>query len=111
MFFCPKCGTVVVARGGTIICPKCGTTIKINPTLAQHLKKTTQFAKVHEKKVDVLNIDIPTSAIIDNNVVCPKCGNKGVYYWRRHRSSAESSDVIEKVYRCISCNYSWIELG
>jgi transcription factor S len=109
MFFCPKCGSVMVVRGGTIICPKCGTTIKADPILTQYLKKSTRFAKVHEKKIDVVGIDVPTSAIVDLNIVCPKCGHKGVYYWRRHRSSAESSDVIEKVYKCISCGYSWSE--
>ncbi|MEM2397195.1 MAG: transcription factor S [Ignisphaera sp.] len=111
MFFCPKCGSVIVAKGGNIVCPKCGTLVQANPALIQYFKKSTHFAKVYEKKVDVKSIDLPTSAILDTNIACPKCGNRGVYYWRRHRSSAESSDVIEKVYKCSSCGYNWSEIG
>jgi len=109
MFFCPRCGSVVVVKGGTIVCPRCGTVISSNPSIAQYYKKSVQFAKIHEKKVDVEGLGVPQSAILDNGILCPKCGHKGVYYWRRHRSSAESSDVIEKVYKCSSCGYSWSE--
>lgn len=111
MFFCPKCGSVMVVRGGTMVCSKCGETVKLNPVLAQYFKKSKHFVKVHEKKEDVAVVDVPSSAIIDNYVVCPKCGNKGVYYWRRHKSSAESSDIIEKVYKCVNCGFSWSEIS
>lgn len=109
MFFCPRCGSVMISKGGTLVCPKCGTISKADPSTLQYLKKTSRFTKIHEKKVDVIGIDVPVSAIVDTNIVCPKCGHKGAYYWRRHRSSAESSDVIEKVYRCTSCGYNWSE--
>lgn len=111
MFFCPRCGSVMVTRGGLLICSKCGYNKELNPSSSQYFKKSMHFVKLHERKIDVGGIDVPSSAILDNNIICPKCGSKGVYYWRRHRSSAESSDVIEKIYRCSKCSYSWAEVG
>lgn len=109
MFFCPKCGSVMLVKSGVIVCPKCGISIGSNPSVAQYLKKSTHFVKVYEKKMDVEGVGVPTSAILVDSVVCPRCGYRKVYYWRRHRSSAESSDVIEKVFKCSSCGYTWSE--
>lgn len=110
MYFCSKCGSVMVAKGGVLVCPRCGSTKGLNPLHAQYLKKSTYFVKVHEKRVDVEGIGLPPSAILDDKISCPRCGHKGVYYWRRHKSSAESSDIIERVYRCRFCGYSWSEM-
>ncbi|MEM1542133.1 MAG: hypothetical protein QW101_03625 [Ignisphaera sp.] len=109
MYFCPKCGSTMIVRKNSFFCPKCRYTAELNSTEIQYLKRSTLLSKVHEKKVDVDNIGIPLSAIHDDKIVCPRCHNRGVYYWRRHRASAESSDTIEKVYKCGRCNYSWTE--
>lgn len=110
MYFCPKCGSIMIVRGDSLSCPRCGNRRKLESFDIQHFKRSTYFAKVHEKKIDVEGIGVPASAILDDRISCPKCGYRGVYYWRRHRSSAESSDIIEKMYRCKSCGYSWSEL-
>lgn len=109
MLFCPRCGSILVSKRDELVCPKCGYRRELDPTSAHYFKKSTQFTKVLEKRVDVEGVGAPSSAILDTSITCPKCGRKGVYYWRRHRSSAESSDVIEKVYKCSFCGYSWAE--
>lgn len=109
MYFCPRCGSAMIVKQNYLLCLKCRYSSKLDQNI-QYLKKSTVLAKSHEKKIDIDNIGLPFSAIYDDNIICPQCGYKGVYYWRRHRSSAESSDIIEKVYKCSKCGYGWTEL-
>jgi len=71
------------------------------------MRRVQFFVRYTEAKNVVL--DLPVGALYRDDVTCPKCGHRGVYYWRRHRASAESSDTIEKVWRCPNCGYEWIE--
>lgn len=90
-------------------CHKCGYVKKLKSNEAKVFRRSITISKPIERK-DVDIIGIPSIAIYDERIVCPKCGNRGVYYWRKHGSSAESSDIIEKVYRCKYCGYEWSEI-
>ncbi len=90
-------------------CPKCGYVKKLRADEAKVFRRSITIVKPMEKR-DVELIGVPFMAIYDDRILCPKCGSRGVYYWRKHRSSAESSDIIEKVYRCRYCEYEWSEI-
>ncbi len=93
-----------------LVCPKCGFSRPVTSRDTAMMRKTTVIQHYETKKfVEAVNLDLPPGAIYDNSITCPKCGHQGVFYWRKHRSSAESSDLIEKTYKCPSCGYSWSE--
>jgi len=107
MKFCPKCGAVMIAKGRVLYCPRCGYQEEITGTLIT-LRKSVVFEKVVERRENI-HLDVPMEAIFDTNITCPRCGKRGVYYWRRQRSSAESSDTVVKMYKCANCGYTWVE--
>lgn len=112
MYFCPKCGAVMIVKNvegiSTLICVKCGYKKVLEGNLSLGMKKTTVFTKYVERREGVM-FDIPPMAIFDESISCPHCGKRGVYYWRKQVSSAESSDSIIKTFKCSNCGYTWIE--
>ena len=97
-------------RGGMLVCPKCGYSKPLTSKELLFMRKTTVFQRYESKKImDAVALDLPPGAIYEATLVCPRCGHRGVYYWRKQRSSAESSDVIEKTFKCPSCGYTWSE--
>jgi len=110
--FCPICGMIMNLRYENTVpiltCPRCGYKTLLTNTEVTSFKKSIVLQKTIEKR-ELIAFDIPTTAIYANNLSCPKCGSKSIYYWRRHVSTAESSDIIEKMFRCINCGYSWSE--
>lgn len=110
--FCPRCGSLMSSRvvdGKPILaCPRCGYIKKPEEKEANIYRKTTSYTRLIEKK-EAIAIDIPAVAILDALRTCPRCNGKGVYYWRKQSSSAESSDIIVKTFKCPSCGFSWSE--
>jgi len=110
--FCPKCGSIMVVKviDNTYVfyCARCGYRTEVSKDSAM-LKKSISFEKRMEKREEVA-VGIPLGAIFVESIVCPRCRKNGVYYWRKQVSSAESSDVIAKTYKCASCGYTWTEL-
>ncbi|MDK6029281.1 hypothetical protein QPL79_07880 [Ignisphaera sp. 4213-co] len=93
----------------TLVCVKCGYRKTLSKDSSVMLRKSTVFTQYIEKKEEVV-LGIPPGAIFEETIVCPQCGKKGVYYWRKHASSAESSDSIVKTFKCSNCGYTWIEM-
>ena len=100
-----------VENNTLIICVRCG--YSMQPTskssLVSSMKKTTSFTKYIERKEEVV-FDVPATAILDEKLSCSRCGHRGIYYWRKCVSSAESSDAIAKIFRCPKCGYTWTGL-
>ncbi len=111
--FCPRCGMVMGPRyeNGVqvLVCPRCGYKSTVTHAEIASFKKSLTLHKIIERK-ELTAFDIPPTAIYANNLVCPKCSSKNIYYWRRHASAAESSDIIEKIFKCTSCGYTWTEV-
>lgn len=111
--FCPRCGMIMSPKYENgiqvLVCPKCGYRMPLSHSEVSSFKKSIKLNKVIEKR-ELTAFDIPTTAIYANNLICPKCGSRGVYYWRRHVSTAESSDIIEKTFKCTNCGYMWSEM-
>ncbi|MEM0005436.1 MAG: hypothetical protein QXJ56_00075 [Ignisphaera sp.] len=92
-----------------LACPRCGYRTTVTHTETMSFKKSMTLHKIIEKK-ELVALDIPSTAIYANNISCPKCSSRNIYYWRRHASAAESSDIIEKIFRCANCGYTWSEV-
>ena len=99
MKFCPKCGTIMVKKQ-CWECPKCG--------YKEKGEYNTVFVEKSENKKEITVIDdTPEVLPMDNEITCPKCGNKGVYYW--YLQTRASDEAETKFYRCPKCNYTWRE--
>ncbi|MCS7111744.1 MAG: hypothetical protein RMI45_07760 [Ignisphaera sp.] len=92
-----------------LVCPRCG--YKSTATFIEmcSFKKSLTLHKIVERK-ELAAFDIPPTAIYANNLVCPKCNSKSIYYWRKYVSAAESSDTIEKTFKCANCGHMWTEI-
>jgi len=93
----------MISKGGLLVCPRCGYTVKPS----QSLVRSTYLPKVRGTADRAL--DLPPGAVYDPNIKCPRCGANKVYYWIKHKAITESSDEIEKTYKCTACGYSWSE--
>lgn len=90
------------------MCPRCGYTRVPTKKDAEALRFVT---KLEHPKLgsSTVALDIPPDALMRHDVTCPSCGHRGVYYWRRQVSGAESSDELERVWKCPACGYEWVE--
>ncbi len=93
--------------GGKLVCPRCGYSRDVDQNTLASMRKVIVFQRRVEAKE--VYLELPHGAVLREDVQCPNCGRRGVYYWRRQRSTAESSDLIEKVWKCPSCGYEWVE--
>ncbi len=99
----------MIAQGGILKCPRCGYVKEASKTEQGFMRKSTVLITASAKSSHNIELNLPIGALYDDSVSCPRCKHKGVYYWRRAISSAESSDVVVKLYRCPSCGYEWSE--
>jgi len=100
MKFCPKCGRIMVVKGDKYVCPYCGYEEKIRG-------EETVFSenKNQKDKLVVFEEESKEALPIDEDVVCPKCGNKGAYFWTMQTRASDEAET--KFYKCIKCGYVW----
>ena len=99
MKFCPKCKALMIQKDGKWVCPKCGYTEKIKDEkfIFKEKKEHKETVTVIEEKPDVLPVV--------EDVVCPKCGNRGAYFWTMQTRAGDEAET--KFYRCTKCGYTW----
>lgn len=102
MKFCPKCGTIMIKKDNKWICKNCGYEEKIKSN------DTTRFSEELGNSVEIPVFETETKVLpIDNDKVCPKCGNRGAYYWYMQTRAGDEAET--KFYRCVACGYTWRE--
>lgn len=101
MKFCPKCGSILTNKEDKYICLNCGYNEEIEK---KELNKFSEEKKMKDK-ITVFEEIEGKSLPIDTEVECPKCGNKGAYFWTMQTRASDESET--KFYRCIKCNYTW----
>lgn len=100
MKFCPKCGTLMILKNGVWTCSKCG--------YEEKGKSSTVFVEKSENKNEIAFIEkSPEVLPIDQDISCPKCGNKGVYFWYMQTRAGDEAET--KFYRCPKCGHTWRE--
>ena len=101
MKFCPKCGTLMIIRNDELVCPKCGYVEKAK-------KSDTKIKEKVEKEESIkIAIEEESAYPISEEVVCPKCGKKGAYYFFKQTRSSDEPET--KFFKCIHCGYVWRE--
>jgi len=100
MKFCPKCGRIMVVKGNKYICTFCGYEEEIE-------EKETVFSenKNQKGKLVVFEEESKEALPIDEDVECPKCGNKGAYFWTMQTRASDEAET--KFYKCVKCGYVW----
>jgi DNA-directed RNA polymerase subunit M len=105
---CPKCGHLMRPKKekNAIVfeCPVCGFISAGNG----NLKVSRHVARRPEDNVIV--IDNPEKLIalpVDEDVVCPKCSNRGAYVQVVQTRSADEPPT--RIYTCTKCKYTWRE--
>ncbi|BFI73880.1 transcription factor S [Nanoarchaeota archaeon] len=100
MKFCPKCGTLMKKEGDYLVCPKCGFKEKLKEN------NISVFNEKVNKSSEITVIEQEYRLYpVDNEVVCPKCGQKGAYFWSIQTRAGDEGET--KFYRCIHCGYTW----
>ncbi len=97
MKFCPRCGGLLVQRGGEMVCT-CGyrepaETVSIREAVKR--KKALQPAEEWKDTMPVIEVE------------CPKCKNNKAYWWTRQTRAADEPETV--FYRCTKCGYTWRE--
>jgi len=113
MKFCPKCGTLMIAKTingrRVLVCPKCGYIEEAhgNPTVqsvrSTQIKSRSRTVVIVEGSVNVP----PTATLIKGEVRCPKCGHDEVYAWQIQTRAAD--EPATTFYRCAKCGHTWRE--
>ena len=101
--FCPKCGKLMLPKkknGKTImVCIGCGYTSEKMPEIIKEKVKA-------KKEIDIIeNEEAENVHPIDSNAVCPKCGNKGAYYWEIQTRAGD--EAATKFFKCTKCKHTW----
>jgi len=98
MMFCPKCGTILMPKGGKLACVKCGYTAGGDVTIKEQVKHTSRDVHVVEKETEAL-------PLVDAK--CKKCGHTKAYHWELQTRSAD--EPATRFYKCEQCKYTWRE--
>ncbi|ABU82034.1 transcription factor S [Ignicoccus hospitalis] len=111
MRFCPKCGSLMVARrvgGKTILkCMRCGYEMEV--TGAQSTLRTAKKIRhsVKEKTVVIDNNIKVETLPKTRDVICPKCGHDEAYYWFVQTRAGDEPPT--RFYKCTRCGHVWRE--
>ena len=109
MKFCPKCGSLMIARreknGVVYVCPRCGyreeasESVKVLATTIRHSEK--------EKLVVLSSESLEERVLPKVKIQCPRCGHDEAYYWTVQTRRADEPPT--RFYKCTKCGYVWRE--
>ncbi|RDD52299.1 transcription factor S [Nanoarchaeota archaeon NZ13-N] len=101
MKFCPKCGRIMIIRDDKYVCSFCGYEEKIKK------ERTVVFSedKNNTERMVVLEGGSEGNLPIEEDIECPKCGNKGAYFWTMQTRASDEAET--KFYKCVKCGYVW----
>ena len=100
MEFCPKCGSIILAKDKKFICAKCNFRPKgkVKIETSEKINKKDEVAVVKEGQDN-------TNPIVDMN--CIKCKTKRCYFWTKQTRAGDESET--KFYKCTNpgCSHTW----
>ena len=98
--FCPKCGKLMLPKkenGKSVMICSCGYSSKAD-VVKEAIEKKEAIAVVEDEEAEVVHPIEPT-------VVCPKCGNKGAYFWEVQTRAGDKAAT--KSFKCTKCKHIW----
>jgi len=109
--FCTRCDTrlILKTRSRTrLYCPRCEYEKELPE--GNFLKNVFRAVKPFDSKVVVVDKDESNLRTLPTiRAYCQKCGGNRAETWTMATGSEGISDII--FYRCVSCGYTWRELG
>ena len=97
--FCPKCGNMLMPKGGKMVCATHGP--------VEGSGKITDKTTTKLKNIKAAAEDIEVHA--KTREKCPKCGNESAYYWTVQTRSIDEAPT--KFFKCTKCQHQWREYG
>ncbi|MFC1722561.1 transcription factor S [Nanoarchaeota archaeon] len=101
--FCPKCGSILLPKkddkGKPISTCSCGYSANAEKKSLKEEGKKEEVAEV-----EVVDKEIETLPLSEDET-CPKCGNKGAYYWLIQTRSGDEAET--KFMKCSKCKHIW----
>lgn len=109
MLFCGKCGNLMISerKGNRLryVCRKCGHAIKEKKVVATSISMKIMS---REEKVPIFSEDEDLKQYpVDKKAVCPRCGNKGAYWFIQQTRAADEAPTT--FYCCTKCKRKWRE--
>ncbi|MBS3052391.1 MAG: transcription factor S [Candidatus Aenigmarchaeota archaeon] len=109
MIFCDKCSNLMISekRDGKLknVCRKCGYVSR-----DKNVHATNILEKI-ETRNDKINIILEDTTLeqypIDKKMVCPKCDNKGAYWYMQQTRAADEPPTMFLC--CTKCKHKWRE--
>ncbi len=90
----------MILKNSIWTCPKCG--------YEEKGESSAVFVEKSENKNEITFIEeSPEVLPIDQDISCPKCGNKGAYFWYMQTRAGDEAET--RFYRCPKCGYTWRE--
>ncbi|MEM0379255.1 MAG: transcription factor S [Nanopusillaceae archaeon] len=102
MKFCPNCGRILVIKDKYLVCENCGYKEKIE------IKKEKIFSEEKNTKSKIVIFEkeeTKEKLPIDEEIICPKCGSKGAYFWSLQTRASDEAET--KFFKCVKCGYVW----
>ena len=84
-----------------MIC-SCGYFSEAPAVVKEEVKKKEGIAVVEDEEAEVVHPIEPT-------VECPKCGNKGAYFWEVQTRAGD--EAATKFFKCTKCKHIWRDYG
>ncbi|MDG6226016.1 MAG: transcription factor S [Candidatus Thermoplasmatota archaeon] len=101
--FCPGCKTLLRPVDKVLRCPRCD----YEKEIEKRVRSPEQVRTLEEDLSEVPVFSDLDTMPIDENVICPKCENRGAYWHMRQTRSAD--EATTRFYRCTECKHSWRE--
>lgn len=98
MEFCPRCGSIIIAKDDKFACAKCNYRPKGKIKIESSEKMDKQFSVsvVKEKDSNV-------NPVVE--ITCPNCKHKQAFFWTLQTRASDESET--KFYQCTKCKHTW----
>lgn len=94
--FCPKCGSLLLPKGGKMVC-----------SIHGPVDKNVKVSEKSTEKVKPLNVETTSDSRQSVENECPKCGHRKAYGWMVQTRSADEAPT--RFYECQKCGHKWKE--
>ncbi|CAF0814972.1 unnamed protein product [Didymodactylos carnosus] len=103
MFFCPRCGNMlIIEQGDTCHRMACNTC----PYICDIKQKISERMYTRLKELDDVLGGSAAWENVDSTVIrCPKCAHEKAYFMQLQTRSAD--EPMTTFYKCVSCGHRW----
>lgn len=97
---CPKCKSLMYPQGEKMVCRRCGHSCQTGEAQVLKIERKSREIPIYEES-------IADTLPLDEKAECPKCGNKGAYWYLLQTRKADEAET--RFYQCTKCGHRWRE--